>query len=66
MDRKTSVHASVNAIARATPRRSFLARVSDYLEDWYDARIIEFRRRTQKPGDTVSIGELMKEYGMAD
>lgn len=38
----------------------------EYLEDWEDARLIESRRREQKPGDTVSIGELMQEYGMAD
>jgi len=37
----------------------------EYLEDWEDARLIESRRRAQKPGDTVSLGELMKEYGMA-
>jgi len=38
----------------------------EYLEDWEDARLIESRRREQKPGDTVSLGELMQEYGMAD
>lgn len=66
MERKTSVHAAVNAIARTTPRRPFRTLVSEYLDDWEDARIIESRRRDQKPGDTVSIGELMKEYGVAD
>jgi len=43
----------------------FEFRYPEYLEDWEDARLIESRRRAQKPGDTVSLGELMKEYGMA-
>jgi len=38
----------------------------EYLEDWEDACLIESRRHEQKPGDTVSLGELMQEYGMAD
>jgi len=53
-------------LSTATPRRPFWTRLSEYLEDWEDARIIESRRRAQKPGDTVSIGELMQEYGMVD
>jgi len=71
MERKASVHAAVNAIARGNSPTQSLAespklRCREYLEDLHDARIIESRRRDQKPGDTVSIGELMVEYGMAD
>lgn len=57
-------HEKPAKLARTTPRRTFWTRVSEYLEDWHDARIIEFRRRAQKPGDTVSIDKLMEKYGM--